>query len=192
MGAGSKLISGALRRLVEQVTEADDVVGPIGVFGNREFNEIPASRRLNLQKETQGVGDNTKLYFGRLIENPEWKKVEAKLDEASQQNQYDMDPDYYDEMGIKPEEIIPMSDNKDQALGEAYFHYKSDGKFSELVSSDFLPSVIDDLESLRGSLKVDNKTFASLLEDSGYGPATNVYSTLSELEGWGLDSSIFD
>lgn len=186
MAGKGKIVRGALEALVD--------IPSLRSHDEKIISEFPSdqylSRRLNLKRISEAEGGDT-LFEGKLLELPQWKKVDDSLNQISQRNQYDMDPDYYDNEGIDISEIDVMTDTKDQIMGEAYFHYKSDGKFSEEVSPEFLGGVIDDLELLRSQLKVDNKTFAKLLEDLGYGPATNAYSSASELKGWGLDSSIF-
>jgi hypothetical protein len=180
-GPKSKIVRGALAELADIVTSADDLI-----------DEVPSdqylSRRLNLKRLRDVEGGDT-LFEGKLLDMPQWTKIDNRLNEISQQNEYDMDPDYFDDEGIDVSEINILTDTKDQVMGEAYFHYKSDGKFSDEVVPEFLPKIYDDLEKLRASLGMDNKTFATLLEDSGYGPTTNYYSSTEELKGWGLKPS---
>ena len=180
-GPKSRIVKGALAELADIVTSADDLI-----------DEVPSdqylSRRLNLKRLGDVEGGDT-LFEGKLLDMPQWTKIDNRLDEISQQNEYDMDPDYFDNEGIDVSEINIVTDTKDQVMGEAYFHYKSDGKFSDEVVPQFLPEIYDDLEKLRGSLGTDNKTFAKLLEDAGYGPTTNYYSSTKELKGWGLKPS---
>tara|TARA_R100001244_G_scaffold116600_4_gene86697 strand:+ start:1492 stop:2052 length:561 start_codon:yes stop_codon:yes gene_type:complete len=184
MAGKEKIVRGALEALADIFVPGDKAL----------ISKTPSdqylSRRLNLQRLSDVEGGDT-LFEGKLLDTPQWGKIDDKLDEISQQNQYDMDPDYFDDEGIDVFEIDVLTDTKDKVMGEAYFHYKSDGKFSEEVSPEFLFEVLDDLEVLRTSLGVDKKGFARLLEDSGYGPTTNYYSGAEELKGWGLDASIF-
>ena len=185
-GPKSKLVRGALSELV-------DIVVPGDV---KSIEQTPAdeylSRRLNLQRialDEDAPAKNVKIHFGRLLDMPQWTKIDNKLDEISQQNEYDLDAEYFDDEGIDVSEMDIVTDTKDKVMGEAYFHYKSDGKFSDEVMPQFLPEIYDDLEKLRASLGTDNKTFATLLEDAGYGPTTNYYSSTEELKGWGLKPS---
>jgi hypothetical protein len=179
MGAGSKVVQGVLNKLIDSVVPGVDDAA-------RQSSAPMLSRRLMVQDSNKSAlsGQGGDYYFGTLLDNPDFKAIDDQLDVVSQEYQYNIDPDFYDDQGINVTDIIPMTDTKDQALGEAYLHYFSDGNHTGY--SEFFPSIFDSLESLRNKLNVDNKDFARLLEDSGYGPKTNVYATLDDLE---LDKS---
>jgi hypothetical protein len=173
--AGSKIVKGAINKLIDTVIPGVDDAA-------RQLDVPSLSRRLMVQDSNKSAlsGQGGDYYFGSLLDNPDFKAIDDELDIISQEHQYNMDPDFYDDEGIDVSEILPESDTKDQAMGEAFLHYYSDGKHTG--SAEFFPSVFNSLESLRQKLNVDNKGMASLLEDSGYGPKTNVYATLDDLE----------
>jgi hypothetical protein len=173
--AGSKIVKGAINQLLDAVVPGVDDAA-------RQLDIPSLSRRLMVQDANKSAlsGQGGDYYFRSLLDNPDFKAIDDQLDIISQENQYNMDPDFYDDEGIDVTEILPESDTKDQAMGEAFLHYFSEGKHTG--SAEFFPSVFDSLESLRKKLNVDNKGMASLLEDSGYGPKTNVYATLDDLE----------
>jgi hypothetical protein len=180
--AGSRIVAGALSKLVDSVVPAVDDAA-------RESGAPMLSRRLMVQDANKSAtsGQGGDYYFGSLLDDPDFKAIDDQLDIVSQEQQYSVNPDFYDERGIDVTDIFPETDTKDQAMGEAFLHYFSDGKHQS--SGEFFPSIFESLENLRNKFNINNKEMANLLEDSGHGPKTNVYANLDNLD-FGKDHDI--
>jgi hypothetical protein len=173
--AGAKIVKGVLSKLVDNVVPKVDTAA--------RLSDAPMlSRRLMVQDANKQAmsGQGGDYYFGHLLDDPDFKLIDDQLDIVSQEHQYRMDPDFYDENRIDVTDILPETDTKDQAMGEAFLHYFSDGKHQNY--GEFFPSIYESLENLKNKFNISSKNMAKLLEDSGYGPKTNVYANLDNLD----------
>ena len=110
--AGSKIVKGAINKLIDTVIPGVDDAA-------RQLDVPSLSRRLMVQDANKSAlsGQGGDYYFGSLLDNPDFKAIDDELDIISQEHQYNMDPDFYDDEGIDVSEILPESvTNRDPVL----------------------------------------------------------------------------